>query len=171
MRSSLPLLALLTAFGGGCGGPTSNADYGEAHVEPTRAPFDVPLLDANNEPVELSEMRGQFVLLFLFATFDLPSQAALEPLREVAGQHPEMKVIGVALQPNPRDLLQIFATALELDFPLTYDPENRLLQGLTDLGRVDSVPTYVLLDRDGFIAKASTTPMNAGALRQWCGFD
>lgn len=171
MNAVRPWPALLVLLTCGCGSSTPSADYGDAHSEPARAPLELPLLNINNEPVELAELRGHFVLLFLFATFDLPSQAALEPLREVAKQHPELRVVAIALQPNPQQLLPIFASAFELELPLAYDPENRLLRGLTDVGPVSGVPGYVLLDRSGFITRTSSTPMNADALRRWCGFE
>lgn len=169
-RTSWLSLALLCATA--CGGSTSQeSTYGSARAEPVSQPFELSLRDGNNEPFTLADFRGRSVLLFLFATFDLPSQAALEPLQAFAREHPEIETLGIALQPDPQDLLNIFADALQLEITLAYEADNRLLQGLTDLGRIDGVPTYVLVDRHGHITKRWTGPLNASALRHWCGFE
>lgn len=172
MKHALPLsFACATLIACASTSSSQQAGYGDAHQEPVAEPFRLALIDAQGEPFDVSDMQGKQRLLYLFATFDLPSQAALEPLREVAQQHPELAVIGIALQPNPRDLLQIFASTLSVEFPLAYEPDNRLLQGLTELGRIGGVPTYVLIDHEGFVQKQITGAMNAPTLAQWCGFD
>ena len=165
------LCVSVAALLAGCGATTTTTSYGDATADSTPAPFDVPLRTAYGEPVELSELHGHTVLLYLFATFDLPSQAALEPLREVAREHPELRVVGIALQPNAGELLPIFGSALEVEFPLAYEPENLLLRGLTDVGQIAGVPTYVLLDSAGFITQKAFGAMSAQALRQWCGLE
>lgn len=158
-----------------CGSAAPSGDvYGTTaatNTERTIQPFELALRDSHGEELSLADFRGRTVLLYLFATFDLPSQAALEPLQEVAGAHPELSVIGVALQPDPQDLLGIFASTLELEITLAYEPDNRLLRGLTDLGPVEGVPTYVLVDRHGLITKRWTGALNATALSQWCGYE
>lgn len=158
-----------------CGSTTPAQDpYGTttaANTEHTIQAFELALRDSRGEALSLADFRGRTVLLYLFATFDLPSQAALEPLQEVARAHPELNVIGIALQPEPQDLLGIFADALQLEITLAYEPDNRLLRGLTDLGSVEGVPTYVLIDRHGLITKRWTGALNAAALRQWCGYE
>ena len=46
--------------------------------------------------VELADLRGTPVLVFVFATFDAVSQASLTPLRPFVPQHPEIVVVGIA---------------------------------------------------------------------------
>lgn len=165
--STTALLVVLSA----CGGTAPATSTGDTSATSERGPLDVELRHATGEALELADYRGQLVLLYLFATFDLPSQAALEPLREVATQHPDLRVVGIALQPNAAELLKIFGSALGIEFPLAYDPANVLLRGLTDVGQVEGVPAYVLLDRHGVVARKSVGPMGAAALRSWCGFE
>lgn len=155
-----------------CGSAPTQPRYGATTIsERAVQAFELALRDTHGEDVDLAAFHGRAVLLFLFATFDLPSQAALEPLQEVARQHPDLAVLGIALQPDPQDLLDIFASALHVEIPLTYETDNRLLRGLTDLGQIDGVPTYVLLDRRGAITKRWTGGLNATALNQWCGYE
>ena len=159
----LLVLSLLYA----CGSSAASDGYGRAHEESDPAPFELRLIEASGEPLDVSTLRGAPVLLFLFATFDLGSQAAIEPLGEFAKRHSDLQVVGVALQPNPRDLLQIFPSTLKVDFPLTYDPDNHLLQGLTDLGRIEGVPFYALIDRQGFVERKAIGPLGVDALERW----
>jgi len=165
LRGSPLIVAVLLA----CGGSTPPTTHDGVPAAATPAAIDVELRHASGDPLDLAELHGRQVLLYLFATFDLPSQAALEPLREVALQHPDLRVVGIALQPNAKELLQMFGNALEIEFPLAYDPNNLLLRGLTDVGPVEGVPMYVLLDGDGVIQRKSVGPMGAQALRRWCG--
>lgn len=162
-RACLLALAVLSA----CGGSAASDGYGRTHDEAGPAPFELKLTEASGEALDISAFRGSPILLFLFATFDIGSQAAVEPLREFAQRHPELQVVGVALQPNPRDFLPIFASTLKVEFPLAYDPDNRLLQGLTDLGGIEGVPYYVLIDRQGFIERRAIGPLGVDALERW----
>lgn len=171
MTPKLVTAILAAALLGACGGTQTAEPYGRGQETTTIQPLDLPLRDPTGAPIDLADFRGRFLLLFLFATFDLTSQAALEPLQEVAAEHSEMSVLAIALQPDARELLPIFAAALNVEIPLAYDPDNRVLQGLTDIGQVAGVPTYVLVGRDGLIVRQMQGPLSAPALKQWCGLD
>lgn len=136
------------------------------HVE-TIGAVSLTLTDLEGSQFDVTEFRGQRVLLFLFATFDLTSHAAVEPLQQFAREHTDLKVIGIAVQPDPRELLAIFASALEIDFDVAYDADNSILRGLSALGQVNAVPSYVLIESDGTIAKQLSRPMNVAALAEW----
>jgi peroxiredoxin len=125
------------------------------------------LTDLEGSQFDVAEFRGRRVLLFLFATFDLTSHAAVEPLQQFAREHTDLKVIGIAVQPDARELLAIFASALEIEFDVAYDADNLILRGLSGLGQVNAVPSYVLIESDGTIAKQLSRPMNAAALSEW----
>ena len=56
--------------------------------------------------LELADLRGTPVLLFVFATFDAVSQAALKSLRPFVPQHPEVVVVGIAAQPRAAQLVE-----------------------------------------------------------------
>jgi hypothetical protein len=163
------LSAMLAACGGPSEPPPSYAPAPAQHEAPDT--LEITLRMSDGQPIDLVDYRGRRVLLYLFATFDLPSQAALAPLQEVAQQQPELAVIGVAMQPNAAELLPFFAAALNLEIALAYELDNRLLQGLTDLGPIEGVPTYVLLDSHGEPVRRFTGVMSAQALTQWCSED
>ena len=108
-----------------------------------------PLRRPSGEWIHLGDLRGKPVLLFVFATFDGVSQAALRPTSRFARAHPEAHVLGIAAQPDANQLLDPYERALAPSFPLTYDPARDVHHGTSPLGSLEAVPTYVMLDAFG----------------------
>jgi hypothetical protein len=126
-------------------------------ARPTQAAtVDLELITAAGERVALHQLRGRPLLLFVFTTFDNASQLALAPLQQLALRHPELRVVGIAVQPQPDKLLPLYQESLDIEFELTYEPHNRVLSGDTPLGPVETVPSFVLLDADGHVAARRT---------------
>lgn len=100
--------------------------------------------------LELADLRGTPVLLFVFATFDTVSQASLNPLREFVPEHPELIVVGVAAQPRATQLVAAWAYALDPPFVVGADPYGRVENGQSSLGKIETVPTYILYDAQGY---------------------
>ncbi len=143
-----PLLALAA-----CGGAaTPSPPIGRSAAAPPPRPIEMSLRRSNGEWIHLGDLRGEPVLLFLFATFDGVSQAALRPTARFARAHPEVHVIGVAVQPDAKLLLDPYEAALTPGFPLTYDPARDVHHGTSPLGPIDAVPTFVMLDAFGIEA-------------------
>jgi len=117
-------------------------------------PLTLELRRPDGEPLSLVRLRGEPVLLFLFATFDDASQLALTPLIELHRRHPGLRVIGIALQPEPGPLLRSYAAALDVDFELVSEPQGRLLSGDTPLGRQVTVPMFVAVDAAGRVVES-----------------
>jgi hypothetical protein len=101
--------------------------------------------------------RGRTTALLFVTTYDLPSQAEAELLRDVLTVHkPRANGAIVMLEP-PRSapLAQVWADALGLKLPIAMASPN-LLSGDSQLGRVEGVPTLIVLDRRGrLIARAA----------------
>jgi len=100
--------------------------------------------------LELADLRGTPILLFVFATFDAVSQASLKSLRPFVPQHPEVIVIGVAAQPRAEQLVQAWEYALDPPFVVGADPYGRVENGQSTLGKIEAVPTYILYDASGY---------------------
>ncbi|HJL19443.1 MAG TPA: TlpA disulfide reductase family protein [Sandaracinaceae bacterium LLY-WYZ-13_1] len=159
-RRATPLLAALLAACGGGGearvapsgppvgmsGPETAGDERPTAVEGS---IELTLRRVDGTFLEVGEQRGQPVLLYVFATFDGVSQMVLNPLRNVIERHPGLRVIGIAAQPSARLLVDAYEHALHPPFPVTYDPEETVRRGESDLGALDAVPTLVLLDERG----------------------
>ena len=146
-------------------GPTSG-HVGVSDGPPSRRPVDLALVTPERTFIDLVELRGRPVLLFLFATFDVQSQAALRPLRRFMIRRPDVQVVGVGIQPQARNLLRAWRSALTPPFPVTFEPDNRIARGVSDLGNVEAIPTFVLLDERGFEQQRVTGFVNADGLER-----
>jgi peroxiredoxin len=153
--AALSLLALSAAAG--CGGAAASDDFGTGHAERAPEPVELALRTPAGTFLDVSELRGKPVVLFLFATFDALSQAATQPLSRFARAHAEdAHVLGIAVQPNAAELAGPWADALGLTLTVSYEPEPRILAGTSELGTVVSVPSYVVLDARGVIVARYT---------------
>jgi peroxiredoxin len=112
--------------------------------------LDLGLRLSDGRWLELADLRGKPVLLFVFATFDTVSQASLNPLREFVPQHQELIVVGVAAQPRATQLVAAWAYALDPPFVVGADPYGRVENGTSSLGKIETVPTYILYDAQGY---------------------
>jgi hypothetical protein len=153
-RSSFPrrgfhLLSILLALGLGCGGGSSNAQETTPEAA-TGARLDLGLRLSDGRWLELADLRGTPVLLFVFATFDMVSQASLKSLRPFVPQHPEVTVIGVAAQPRATQLVEAWAYALDPPFVVGADPYGSVENGESSLGKIETVPTYILYSAGGY---------------------
>ena len=148
-RRSFHLLSILLALALGCGGGSSNARETTPQAE-TGARLDLGLRLSDGRWLELADLRGTPVLLFVFATFDVVSQASLKPLRLFVPQHPEVIVIGVAAQPRATQLVEAWAYALDPPFVVGADPYGSVENAESVLGRIETVPTYILYGANGY---------------------
>jgi cytochrome oxidase Cu insertion factor (SCO1/SenC/PrrC family) len=128
--------------------------------------LDLTLARANGTQVELAALSGKPTLLFLFATYDGASQFALAPLVRFVTLDTRVQVIGIALQPDAKDFLDLYQQSLAVPFALYFDPENHMLRGETALGRVPAVPMFVALDaqgriRDQYVGVATAEQLHA----------
>jgi hypothetical protein len=96
--------------------------------------------------LELIDLRGTPVLVFVF---DAVSQASLKSLRPFVPQHPDLIVVGVAAQPRAEQLVDAWAYALDPPFVVGADPYGHVENGESSLGKIETVPTFILYDADG----------------------
>jgi hypothetical protein len=153
-RRALAVLLSL-ALASACGTPKSQHEI--AAIE--TAPVDLTLVGTDGRRFALSQLRGKPLLLFVFTTYDDVSQLALTPLTSFLAQHPDLPAIGIAAQPGPAALLPLYRDALDVRIPLAYEADPQLVAGDSMLGRIETVPSYVLLDARGRIAARHSGPM------------
>ena len=147
---SFATVVLGVSLGSACGAAPPASGVGNSHVEPGARPVELALVTEAGALVDVGDFRGQTVLLFIFATYDGVSQAALTPVSRFVRHHPEVYVLGVAAQPNPRALLDAWKAALNPPFAVAYSPEDRVTTGTSDLGALGAIPTFVVLNAQGF---------------------
>jgi hypothetical protein len=124
---------------------------GEPDPADRRMRLTLPRLGGGRVSVE--DFRGQPVILALFATWDLRSQAEapyLQRLHQRLGPR-GLKVLGVALGPVNRKgipLVETYVEVMKLDYDiLLAEPEN--LDLVAAVGPTRQVPRTLLLDREG----------------------
>lgn len=145
------LLALASA----CSTPDANEPSRPARTSGGEA-IELTLRYPDGTFLEVGELRGQVVLLFVFATYDAMSQMTLTPLGSITERFPDVRVIGVAAQHSARLLVDAFENALSPPFPITYDPVGDVSEGHSALGEIEAVPTLVALDRRGMEVARTT---------------
>lgn len=156
-------LSILFVVALGCGHAASaSKETKPASVRGERLDLGIRLADGRW--LELADLRGVPVLVFVFATFDAVSQASLKSLRPFVPQHPDLIVVGVAAQPRADQLVQAWAFALDPPFVVGADPYGRVENGESSLGKIEVVPTYILYDANGYEIERTTGLLSEGEL-------
>jgi len=156
-RPAKLVVALLSLAIAGCGGASASDDVGRSRAAREAEPIELALRTPEGVFVDLGDLRGKPVVLFVFATFDAVSQAATRPLARFQRAHAgDAHVVGVAVQPNAAELVGPWSEALGITFTVTYEPEPRILAGATDLGTLAGVPSYIVLDAEGLVVARHT---------------
>ena len=109
---------------------------------PESAP-DFALVDLENEPVNLSDFRGQPVVLNFWATWCAPCKMEIPSFSAFADANPDIPVLGIAVDGSPEEL-----KAAAEDLGITY----RVLLGRRDVQErygVSTLPTTVIIAPDG----------------------
>lgn len=135
-------LAVLIAMTS-CGGSVEGAE------EPVRAPLELSLRTSSGGEIDVGDLRGGLVLLAMLGTYDDASQAALESLSRFDRHHEDVVVIAVLAQQGAELLVDAYASAADVAFPITFTEDGSLLAGTTALGRIDTIPTFVSIDATG----------------------
>jgi hypothetical protein len=157
------VISVLLVVALGCARDSSNAQQTTASPTST-ARLDLGLRLSDGRWIELADLRGTPVLLFVFATFDAVSQASLKSLRPFVQQHPEVLIIWIAAQPRAAPLVEAWAYALDPPFVVGADPYGSVENGESMLGKIETVPTYILFDANGRELDRTTGLLSEGDL-------
>lgn len=143
-------LCLALALVSGCAGGSASSGASTRSADATTGPrLELGLRLSDGRWLELGDLRGTPVLLFVFATFDMVSQASLKPLRPFVQQHPDVVVVGVASEPRATQLVEAWSYALDPPFVVGADPYGAVENARSVLGKIEVVPTYILYDASG----------------------
>jgi cytochrome c biogenesis protein CcdA/peroxiredoxin len=128
-----------------------------------RAP-DIESVTAEGEPIRLSDLRGQVVLVNFWATWcgpcgvEMPEfQSLYENLKERG-----FSVFAVDFLESPSTVLR-FGEALGLTFPLVMDETG----AINDSYRIKQYPTTFLLDGNGIILQKHSGPLQGDDVLAW----
>ena len=148
---AVPALAVLLA---GCGG----ADRGPTVGEPVA---DYAAMTLEGDSVSLSSLRGEVVLLNLWATWCVPCRTETPYLQSIAEQHrgEGLHVVGVSQDVgDATGDIRAFVEEYGVTYTILHDPQTRGL----DLFRVIGLPGSFLIDREGVLRWMQYGPIREG---------
>lgn len=134
------LAALLLAACSAPPAPGSVGTEAPAYAAPTPA----------GDSVSLASLRGQAVLLNVWATWCVPCRKEMPELQALHEEHGSkgLRVIGVSLDENGADpVIEQFTKDLGVTYTIVRDPGERI----NDLFGIIGVPATFLIDRKGLI--------------------
>jgi hypothetical protein len=129
--------------------------------------LDLSLRRHDGEVIELRDQRGAPVLLFFFATYDDASTASTRGVARFAREALDTVVIAVALQPDARIFTAAYVETEQPPYAVAFDPENRIVQGETELGAFEAIPMFVMIDARGREVARHVGYASERQLRQW----
>ena len=136
---------------------------GVTAVAERRAMADVQLETVDGGAWRLADQRGKVVAINLWATWCGPCREETPMLVRVARElGPEgFAVVGVSLDDGDRRAkVKAFADSLEVNYPLAFpDAMSQMKAGL------EGIPTTILVDREGRVAKTYIGEMRESVLR------
>ncbi len=147
LRSLLFSLALLTASCGGAGGDRVGSSHGAL---PDR-PIDLTLHTVGGGTVELADQRGGLVMLFVLATYDGLSQAAVRPVSRFTRDAEDTVVLGVVVEPNAAQFADVYQSTFRPPYTVVYDDTGTIALGTSELGELPGVPTFYMIDAHGLV--------------------
>jgi hypothetical protein len=122
----------------------------EADLTTTGKPLSFDYVAVDGSRVTGDSTRGRVTVAVFMTTYDLRSQIIVRELAELMHtKTPRFNTFGVVLEP-PKNapLVDAFAQTMELPFPLALSPSPEAFDE-GQFGKVDAVPTVVVLDRSG----------------------
>lgn len=123
--------------------------------------FSTTLVDGT--PVNLSDYRGQIVILNFWATWCPPCRTEMPEFQAAAEFYgDDLVILAVNILETP-DLIQPFADELGLTIPLALDLDGSINQTY----QVTGYPTSYLIDADGVISAVNVGPITLATIEQW----
>jgi cytochrome c biogenesis protein CcmG, thiol:disulfide interchange protein DsbE len=154
MRIALTAIGLLVLLGaGGCDEVNERVEVGRSAPE-----YGATTLDG--EAVRLADLRGQVVLLNVWATWCAPCREEIPALQALADRHARegLEVVGVSVDGrNEVQNIRRFAEQIDMRYTIWHDPEDAVGLRFRTVG----VPTTFLIDREGVIAWRHMGPVEA----------
>ena len=108
------------------------------------------LPDLSGKMINLSDFKGNVVVMNFFATWCGPCRQEMPSLEQVfqAYKHKDFVVLGVAGDVQGQEVVAPFVKEYGMTFPVVLDPQNVVSKQY----RVRGIPTVYLVDRQGQIA-------------------
>lgn len=136
----------------------------EAPVAPEPAlgePVQFTFGTLTGDEVSSDTTRGRTTALLFVTTYDLASQAQTQLLRDVLSSHKPVANAAIVMMEPPRaaELARVWAESLNLRWPIAMATPS-LMAGDSQLGRINGVPTLIVLDRRGRVVAKNEGALN-----------
>lgn len=107
---------------------------------------DFTLTARDGQPVSLSDLKGQVVMINFWATWCGPCRQEMPLLEQLYTRYEGLgfTLLGVNVEEHSKDA-EVFLKETPVTFPILFDPEN----GVSKLYDVSAMPSTVLVDRSG----------------------
>jgi hypothetical protein len=148
---ALALVSIATCIAA-CGGAAAVGP----HVRSPDDPISLQLTTTDGQIVELSDQRGGLVLLFVLATYDGLSQAAVRPVSRFTREATDTVVLGVVAERDAASFAPIYASSLLPPYTVVYDAQATITDGTSQLGELPGVPTFYMIDAHGVVSERRT---------------
>ena len=111
--------------------------------------------------------RGRTTTLLFVTTYDLPSQAQAQLLRDVLSTHKPVANAAIVMMEAPQTaaLAQVWADSIALKWPIAMASPS-LMAGESPLGRINGVPTLIVLDRRGRLSTKNEGVLGREAIQE-----
>ncbi len=119
------------------------------------------LVDCHGKPVTLEQYRGKPLVLNFWASWCPPCQVEIPALSSFSQAHPEVAVVGVAVDSGPSDHMPELRTRLGIPYEI-YAGTSRMLR---DYG-VRGLPTTIVVDGQGQVVNSWTGPVGHAELER-----
>jgi cytochrome c biogenesis protein CcmG/thiol:disulfide interchange protein DsbE len=167
-RLEWAILILAVLLGGGAWTLASRVtpeDAAPGSLPPApRVGFAAPDFTAStldNATVRLADLRGRPVVLNFWATWCPPCLQEIPHLIDAARGYDNRVVILGIDNGEPAATVRTFADDRGLNYPIVLDPTFEI----TDLYRVDGLPTTFFIDQDGIIREMMMGPLTPATLQ------
>ena len=109
------------------------------------------LKDLKGQTLRLKDLRGRVVLLNFFATWCAPCRQEIPDLERLYKRFNDqgLEIVGIALDMEGATLLNPFVQSFGITYPVVLGTREVVV----DYGGIRGIPTSVLIDRDGRVAK------------------
>lgn len=118
---------------------------GDALMVGDRAP-EFALQTVSGKTVALSDFRGQTVVLDFWGTWCVPCVKALPAMADLASEHADVPILGLASYEDAETDPEAFARAKGVEYPILRADEATL-----EAYRIYAFPTYIVVGPDGSI--------------------
>lgn len=170
-RTLTALLAAGTLLLAGCSDVGSTGDKGYIsgdgvldQIAPgdRERPIDLAGDDLEGNPLDVGDLRGEVVVINVWGSWCPPCRAEQPDLNEIAADLGDTATfVGLNVRDNSPATAQAYVRRFEVPYPSLYSPDGRELLAFAGILTPRSIPSTLVLDREGRVAVTVLGPVAA----------